>query len=134
MLVFPNAEKTIRAYLLPDLRKRFGDQVKVSTEIPSGTDWLSGKPWLVVLTITGTGARRSQVFEEILIGYHGYAPTRDEAHDLIACTRALLEDWPNRSNMVAGCRPNSRPSDATDSTRYPAYYGSSSLLLKATEA
>jgi len=134
VLLFPNVEKLTRSYLLPLLRERFGSGVKITTDIPSGTDWISGDPWLVVLTVTGTGRRRSVVFEEALIGYHGYAPTKDKAHDLIAYTRALLEDWPNRSNIVAGATGNARPADATDSTRYPAYYGSSSLLFRGTEA
>lgn len=134
MLLFPDVEKITIAYLRPLLRERFGQGVKIATEIPAGSDWISGNPWLVVLTVTGTGRRRSVVFEETLIGYHGYAPTKDKAHDLIAYTRALLEDWPNRSNTVAGASGNARPADATDSTRYPAYYGSSSLLFRGSEA
>lgn len=134
MLLFPNVEKITRAYLLPLLRERFGQGVKITTDLPADPKWPADKPWLVVLTVTGTGRRRSVVFEESLIGYHGYAPTKDNAHDLIAYTRALLEDWPNRSNIVAGASGNARPADATDSTRYPAYYGSSSLLFRGSEA
>lgn len=134
MLIFPNAEKTTRAYLLPEVNSKFEQSVGVGVELPDKTDWSATTPWLVILTITGAGARRSVVFEEVLIGYHCYAPTRDDAHNLCAYVRALLEDWPNRSGQVSGYRPNAYPSDATSATRYPAYYGSSSLLFKATEA
>lgn len=132
MLKFRDPEVEARAYLLPLLRDMF-PQLKIVTRIPRNIDWTQ-KHTLCVLSVSGSGNRTGRVYERIVLGVEVFAPTKGEASKLIAFVRAFLEDWPNRSGMVAGFSDNARPQDSTnDVTDYPSYWYSANLLFKAEQ-
>ena len=131
MLVFPDIEVETRNYLLEVLGPRWPG-LRVVPEDP-GVDWQTDTPTMLVYTFTGTGARTGVVYERTLLGFDVYAPTHSQASRLARELRAVLEDWPNRSGLVAGFSDNARPARTSlEDVAYPAYWYAANLQFKAT--
>ena len=131
MLIFPDVEKETRDYLLTTLTN--WDGLDVRMEVPDDLDWQIDKPTLVVVTVTGSGARTDTVYEQVLIGFDCYAPTQTEASLLAREVRAVIGNWPYVSGMVAGQSDNARPARTSqDDVSYPAYWYAANIKFKAT--
>lgn len=132
-LIFPDVEAVTRRYLLDHLSDRWPGLV-VSTEVPESIDWQVDKPYLIVVSVTGSGDRVGVVYERVLLGLECYAPIKSEASQLVAEVRAFLEEWPRRSGIVAGHTDNARPTKTNqDGVSYPSYWYSANILFKATD-
>jgi hypothetical protein len=131
MLYFPDVEAMTRQYLLDKLAEIY-PALHVATTVPPTLDWTTN-PWLVVITVAGSGTEMGRVYQNVLLGFDCYAPTEIEASELVRDVQAHIGHWQYETGRIAAYSTNAFPTLVPDDdTGYPHYWHSANVAVKAT--
>jgi hypothetical protein len=132
MLFFPDLEALTRKYLLDKLSETY-PKLRVTTLVPPTLDWTT-EPWLIVLTVAGSGTEMGRVYQNVILGFDCYAPTGIQASELVRDVQAHIAFWQYETGQIAAYSTNAYPTAVNDAdTGYPHYWHSANVAVKATD-